>query len=1018
MTVNVGGILFDIQAELRDALQGIDVLVTKLGAIEDAAKKTKDEVENLGSSTTMLERTVGALAFALGGLGLGSLAKFSAEYAARVETLGIVLENVGKNAGYSQEQIHSLENGIKSLGITTEVARTSMAQMIQAELDLTKAVELARGAQDAAVISGMDSSATFERLQYAISNLDTMSLRYMGVLVSLAQAEEKYAAANNKTVKSLTIRERQEALMAEVLRKLTLLQGTYESAMETAGKQMTSMVRLWNEAYNELGKQFQPILRAHIKLISDLLKIYAETTDTTKILTAATVAFGAALLSLIGVAKTLTVVLGALGVSMKLLGAATPALTALTLVIAGLAAAYVALSAAQEKAAVRYKELELDARTSAYEAKQLSKLTEEFEALARKQDRTSEEQDRYNELIGKLAALEPRLLKILKDKNLALEDQLRLLQGITGEKERQAQLDAEEADEARVERLVSLQNERERIRSTLEGTGTTGVYKGRGALNFMSWREVTGGAAFPMELEEFLAKARELNVEPTRSARTRYNDLIERWRSVQAEIDSIIGDVTSEEDRLRQVRETELQDYIARVRIEGREIIEEMARIKKDKLDLLRLELKERLDAMDSEFNEMRQKEGWMDAELEELTRKHEERKQTMRELYGKREIELIDSINREVRDRIMEVTKEKLALYREDLTAQDNALDEAKRIWDEWQRMTENIQSFLRREQLSLIGEDQPGRAGVMRQFDIYAEALKDYARTVEDVNDVLAMFQQTQDAALKSSQRRVVDLQRDMKDLEYDWRQVRKNMPEQYNERWRRIAEDETLSAKERYELQRDLVIEFRRERDERVRSYRETKQHLEDQIADEQAAQEEMARTATQMFELTQQRARELAEQQLVDNQAVEESLLQHVTLEQEKLEILKAESAELDEQGRLYSQLLTIIQSTEVALAAAKGAEGAFDVGAVGPAAVFLEAASLAQSAFIDTLQSRLTKGQELMAKLVGNTTDMMAMFVGDIDVRIEMVEAGLARLEAIESARARRTSGKKAAQGVS
>ena len=69
-------------------------------------------------------------------------------------------------------------------------------------------------------------------------------------------------------------------MLNAVLGEGVKIHGAYEAAMGTAGKQMTSLVRLWQEAKNAIGEQFLPEMRAAIKGLGDLAKWAKENADT------------------------------------------------------------------------------------------------------------------------------------------------------------------------------------------------------------------------------------------------------------------------------------------------------------------------------------------------------------------------------------------------------------------------------------------------------------------------------------------------------------------------------------------------------------------------------------------------------------------------------------------------------------------------------------------------------------------------------------------------------------------
>ena len=99
---------------------GLGELAGKIGIVATAAKIMKAGFDFLKDSTIL---------------------------AARVSSLGDVTEKLGDNAGYSAGEIHELEQRVAAQGITIEKTRESLSLMMQAELDLSKATDLARMAQ-------------------------------------------------------------------------------------------------------------------------------------------------------------------------------------------------------------------------------------------------------------------------------------------------------------------------------------------------------------------------------------------------------------------------------------------------------------------------------------------------------------------------------------------------------------------------------------------------------------------------------------------------------------------------------------------------------------------------------------------------------------------------------------------------------------------------------------------------------------------------------------------------------
>lgn len=226
---------------------------------------------------------------------------------------------MGKNAGYTEEQIRAEERAIIDQGITMQAARQSMALMFQAQIDLAHGADLARAAQDAAVIANINSSEAFERLVYVIQTGNVRMARTLGFVIEFQEAYKKWAEANDRTVESLTAQEKVMIRTDAVLEFSTHLYGTYEAAMETAGKRILSLDRHWEESRRILGERFLPILKATVIGIEDLLVAWEDMDEVTQSGIASMIGAGTAMAGVNGILFLLLANLG------KLKGAAKTA---------------------------------------------------------------------------------------------------------------------------------------------------------------------------------------------------------------------------------------------------------------------------------------------------------------------------------------------------------------------------------------------------------------------------------------------------------------------------------------------------------------------------------------------------------------------------------------------------------------------------------------------------------------------------------------------------------------------
>lgn len=226
----------------------------------------------LSSTMSKVAKVAKIAAVALGAMKLAQFAKDSAMVAARAETLRVVLNKVGTEAGYTEAQIAFAIKSVKSMGITTASATQSLVQMTQANIEWTKASELARLAQDAAVIANINSSEAFNRLITATQRGNTLMLRTMGLNVDFTKAYQETANTLGKTREELTEQEEAQARVNAVVKSGEAIAGSYKAAYDTVGKGLTSMARLQEDAQEAWGELFKPMLKVRVEMEKNLWK--------------------------------------------------------------------------------------------------------------------------------------------------------------------------------------------------------------------------------------------------------------------------------------------------------------------------------------------------------------------------------------------------------------------------------------------------------------------------------------------------------------------------------------------------------------------------------------------------------------------------------------------------------------------------------------------------------------------------------------------------------------------------
>ena len=183
---------------------------------------------------------------------------------ARVAQMSAVLNMLGQRLGYTAKEMDGFTETIRKKGIEMGVAQNTLQEFIRYEMDLTKSTELARVAQDAAVMSNSNSSATLDKLIYGIARQNSLILRNAGLQVQAGQAIDDYAASINKAASSLTSAERTQAVLNAVLKEGKKIEGAYEKSLTMPLKKLGSLVRVYDDISKAIGKTLYPIMKTFV----------------------------------------------------------------------------------------------------------------------------------------------------------------------------------------------------------------------------------------------------------------------------------------------------------------------------------------------------------------------------------------------------------------------------------------------------------------------------------------------------------------------------------------------------------------------------------------------------------------------------------------------------------------------------------------------------------------------------------------------------------------------------------
>lgn len=238
----------------------------------NSANNTSKANSGLSSATTVLSNSVKVLASSFAAFKLLDYAKEAAMLSARYDSLGVVMGVVGKNAGYTAQQMEETAQALQKTGITMIGSREQVLKLVQSHIDLAHATKLARIAQDAAYIANVNSTEAFDRMLHGIRSGQTENLRTLGLNVTLENSYKKYAQALGVTTEALDQEQKVQAVLNAVMKEGDTIANTYTTALGTTSKMLASTERLTENLKVKLGDLFDEASFTGVSSYTDLLK--------------------------------------------------------------------------------------------------------------------------------------------------------------------------------------------------------------------------------------------------------------------------------------------------------------------------------------------------------------------------------------------------------------------------------------------------------------------------------------------------------------------------------------------------------------------------------------------------------------------------------------------------------------------------------------------------------------------------------------------------------------------------
>ena len=268
---NVGDLTVTLSAQVNEFNRRMQAAAQSFQGVTQSAQQAQQSLSSFEKATR--SAAVAAGAFVASGI---FMAKQSFSVAASASELEVAMGAIEKSMGLAGGSINDAALAVRNKGIEMAEAQRIAITFAQSQLDLAQASDVARAAQDLAVLSQSNSTETAMRLTYAIQTGNSRMLRSVGIQKYASEAYDEFAATIGKTVEQLTQIERQQAITNMVLEEAAKVAGVYDAAMTEPGKVLRSFPRLLNDMQLAFGEVLLDGFGPAIKAAYDLTKAFSK----------------------------------------------------------------------------------------------------------------------------------------------------------------------------------------------------------------------------------------------------------------------------------------------------------------------------------------------------------------------------------------------------------------------------------------------------------------------------------------------------------------------------------------------------------------------------------------------------------------------------------------------------------------------------------------------------------------------------------------------------------------------
>lgn len=270
----------DVVLDPGNAIAGGKRVEDTLNRISNASDRMRDQLNRgisqvnngFGLLDTTAKRLAATVAGVFAGIKFTGLISETTKLYQNFSQASIVMQQVGRNAGYSAQEVEGFAEAVRKSGISMIESRNTITKLASSNVDLANATKLARIAQDAAVIGQINSSEALGRLIHGLTTAQIEVLRNIGIVVNFEQAYKKLAQSIGKNTDQLTEQEKAQARLNVVLEAGEGIAGSYEASLQNAGKMYGSTARLVEDLKVKVGQLFDQSAMFAVTAYTEVLK--------------------------------------------------------------------------------------------------------------------------------------------------------------------------------------------------------------------------------------------------------------------------------------------------------------------------------------------------------------------------------------------------------------------------------------------------------------------------------------------------------------------------------------------------------------------------------------------------------------------------------------------------------------------------------------------------------------------------------------------------------------------------